>query len=174
MPTFYDRFAECAQRWPENPALQIQRADQLESFTFGETRRMGESVGRWLAEQDMERGTRVAILADNHPRWVACYLGIIAAGHTVVPLDTAYHADQVEKVLKDSGASLIFTDVKHLAVTQKAVQALPVKIGLTDPGNLKTLKKEPGEPRWMVDLDTVFAAGPGSFKPVDAPTDAVA
>ena len=171
MPTFYDRFAECAQRWPENPALQIQRADQLESYTFGEARRMAESVGRWLSEQRMEPGSRAAILADNHPRWVACYLGIIAAGHTVVPLDTAYHADQVEKVLKDSGASLIFTDVKHLAVTQKAVQSLPVKIGLTDPGGLK---KEAGEPRWVVDLDAVFAAGPGSFKPVDAPTDAVA
>jgi long-chain acyl-CoA synthetase len=171
MATFYDRFAECAQRWPENPALQIQRADQLESYTFGETRRMAESVGRWLSEQRMEPGTRVAILADNHPRWVACYLGIIAAGHTAVPLDTAYHADQVEKVLRDSGTSLIFSDAKHLAVTQKAVAALGVKIGLTDPANVK---KEAGTPNWIVDLDAVIAAGPGQFKPVDAPTDAVA
>ena len=171
MATFYDRFAECAQRWPENPALQIQRADQLESYTFGETRRMAESVGRWLSEQRMEPGTRVAILADNHPRWVACYLGIIAAGHTAVPLDTAYHADQVEKVLKDSGTSLIFSDAKHLAVTQKAVAALGAKIGLTDPANVK---KEAGTPNWIVDLDAVIAAGPGQFKPVDAPTDAVA
>ena len=135
---------------------------------------MSESVGRWLSEQPMERGSRVAIFADNHPRWVACYLGIIASGHTVVPLDTAYHADQVEKVLKDSGTSFLFTDVKHLAVAQKGVGALPVKIGLTDPVNLKTLKKEPDGPRWVVDLDAVFAAGPGNFKPVDAPTDAVA
>jgi long-chain acyl-CoA synthetase len=171
MATFYDRFAECAQRWPENPALQIQRADQLESYTFGETRRMAESVGRWLSEQRMEPGTRVAILADNHPRWVACYLGIIAAGHTAVPLDTAYHAEQVEKVLKDSGTSLIFSDAKHLAVTQKAVAALGAKIGLTDPANVK---KEAGAPNWIVDLDAVIAAGPGQFKPVDAPTDAVA
>jgi long-chain acyl-CoA synthetase len=171
MATFYDRFAECAQRWPENPALQIQRADQLESYTFGETRRMAESVGRWLSEQRMEPGTRVAILADNHPRWVACYLGIIAAGHTAVPLDTAYHADQVEKVLRDSGTSLIFSDAKHLAVTQKAVAALGVKIGITDPANVK---KEAGAPNWIVDLDAVIAAGPGQFKPVDAPTDAVA
>jgi long-chain acyl-CoA synthetase len=171
MPTFYDRFAECAQRWPDNAALQIQRADQLESYTFGEARRMAESVGRWLSEQRMEPGIRVAIFADNHPRWVACYLGIMASGHTAVPLDTAYHADQVEKVLKDSGAALILTDAKHLATTQKAVQALPVKIGMIDPVNVK---KDPGEPKWIVDLDAVFATGPGNFKPVDAPTDAVA
>jgi long-chain acyl-CoA synthetase len=171
MATFYDRFAECAQRWPDNPALQVQHAEQLESYTFGETQRMAESVGRWLSEQRMEPGTRVAILADNHPRWVACYLGIIAAGHTVVPLDTAYHADQVEKVLKDSGTALIFTDVKHLPVTQKAVETLPVKFGLIDPTHLK---KTPDERGWIVDLDAVFSAGPGNFKPVDAPSDAVA
>jgi long-chain acyl-CoA synthetase len=171
MPTFYDRFAQCAQRWPDNAALQIQRADQLESYTFAESRRMAESVGRWLSEQRMEPGTRVAIFADNHPRWVACYLGVMASGHTAVPLDTAYHADQVEKVLKDSGAALMFTDAKHLATTQKAVQALGVNIGMIDPANVR---KDPGEPQWIVDLDAIFAAGQGDFKPVDAPTDAVA
>src|SRR5215831_11435412 len=174
MPTFYDRFRECAERWPQNTALQIQRRDEVESYTFAQTRQMGESVGRWLSQQNLRPGTRVAILADNHPRWVGAYLGIIASGLTVVPLDTAYHADQVEKVLKDSGAQMIFTDVKHLATTQKAVQSLGAKIVLTDPANLKTLKKEPGEPRWIGDLDAVFAAGAGSFWPIDSPTDAVA
>ena len=60
----------------------------------------------------MPRDARVAILAANHPRWVAAYLGIIAAGRTAVPLDTAFHADQVKKLLIDSGASLLFCDVK--------------------------------------------------------------
>jgi long-chain acyl-CoA synthetase len=174
MPTFYDRFAESAQRWPQNTALQIQRHDEVESYTYAQTREMAEAVGNWLSQQSMQPGTRVAILADNHPRWVGAYLGIIASGLTVVPLDTAYHADQVEKVLKDSGAQMIFTDVKHLATTQKAVQSLGAKIVLTDPANLKTLKKEPGEPRWIGDLDAVFAAGAGSFRPIDSPTDAVA
>ena len=173
MPTFYDRFVESAQRWPQNTALQIQRHDEVESYTYAQTREMAEAVGNWLSQQGLQAGTRVAILADNHPRWVGAYLGIIASGLTVVPLDTAYHADQVEKVLKDSGAQIIFTDVKHLATTQKAVQELGAKIVLTDPANLKTLKKEPGEPRWVGDLDAVFAAGQGSFRPVDSPTESV-
>jgi long-chain acyl-CoA synthetase len=108
MPTFYDRFCECAERWPTNTALEIQRRDQVESYTYTQVRRMAESVGRWLTEQSVERGAHVAILADNHPRWVAAYLGIIAAGCTAVPLDTAFHADQVAKLLKDSGSCLVF------------------------------------------------------------------
>src|ERR1700690_1457444 len=82
MPTFYDRFRECAQRWPDNVALEIQRHDQTESCTYGEARRMAESIGRWLVENGFRTGARCAILADNHPRWVTAYLGIIAAGCT--------------------------------------------------------------------------------------------
>src|SRR5437773_1306353 len=39
MPTFYDRFVECAERWPQNVALEIQRRDGTESYTYSEARR---------------------------------------------------------------------------------------------------------------------------------------
>src|SRR6266436_2851591 len=103
MPTFYDRFVECAERWPDNVALELQRPDHIESCTYSELRRMAESVGRWITEQKFPRGSRLAILAENHPRWVAAYLGTIASGCAAVPLDTALHDDQVTKLLKDSG-----------------------------------------------------------------------
>jgi len=166
MPTFYDRFRECAARWPNNPCLEIQKRDAVESYTYAEVQKMAESVGQWLSQQSLELETRVAILADNHPRWVASYLGIIAAGFTAVPLDTAFHTDQVAKLLKDSGTKLIFCDEKHLKVTQEAIAGLPVQIVLTSkdaaPGN--------GEPT----LDSMFAAGPGNFKPIEPPDEAVA
>ena len=104
MPTFYELFRECAERWPDNVALEIQRRDRVESNTYAEARRMAESIGRWLTENGFQPGARIAILADNHPRWITAYLGIIAAGCAAVPLDTAFHADQVAKLLKDSGS----------------------------------------------------------------------
>src|SRR5579863_115094 len=118
MPTFYDCFVECSERGPQNVALELQRHEHLESCTYAELRQMAESVGRWITENRFERGSRIAILADNHPRWVAAYLGIIAAGGAAVPLDTALHDDQVTKLLKDAGASAIFCDAKHVAVVR--------------------------------------------------------
>src|SRR5258708_27167577 len=82
MPTFYDRFVECAERWPNNVALELQRRDENESCTYAELRKMAESVGRWVTESGLPRGSRLAILADNHPRWAAVFLGVIAAGCT--------------------------------------------------------------------------------------------
>jgi long-chain acyl-CoA synthetase len=131
MPTFYDRFVECSERWPQNVGVEIQKPDGLESYTYAELRRMAESFAGWLVANSMPPGERVAILADNHPRWIAAYLGIIAAGGTAVPLDTAYHADQVAKLLKDSGASLLLCDAKHWEVAREATGS-EVQIVLTD------------------------------------------
>src|SRR5207248_11436250 len=132
MPTFYDRFVECAERWPQNVAVEVQRPDGIESYSYAQLRRMAEAIGASLLDCGLEPGARVAILADNHPRWVAAYLGIIAAGGTTVPLDTAYHADQVAKLLRDSGSSLLVCDQNHLEVVKEAVAETDIHVVITD------------------------------------------
>src|SRR6266700_1711388 len=173
MPTFYDRFVECAERWPQNVALEIQRRDGTESYTYSEARRMAESVGRWLRENGIQPGARVAILADNHPRWVTTYLGIIAAGCTAVPLDTAFHADQIAKLLKDSGSELLFCDLKHVGIAQQAIVELKVDIVLTQ-ASVNSSSAGEGARATRADLDSIFAAGPQSFKPTSVSEDSIA
>ncbi len=165
MATFYDLFLESAERYPSNIALEIQRGDRVESYTFGEARKMAESVGRWLSDQKIPQGTRAAIVADNHPRWVTTYLGIMTAGCTAVPLDTAFHAEQIAKLLKDSGTSLVFVDQKHWKAVQEAAAGLPAQMVLMD---------GKASPSARADLDSIFAAGPGSFTPVHLELDSIA
>lgn len=171
MPTFYDRFVECAQRWPNNIALELQRQADLESCTYAEVRRMAESVGRWIAENQFSRGSRLAILADNHPRWVAAYLGIIASGCAAVPLDTALHDDQVTRLLKDSGTSAVFCDAKHVPLVRLAAGELKLGLVLMDPDRVTgKLNQE----LLIGDLPAIFHAGPGNFKPAPAADDDLA
>jgi long-chain acyl-CoA synthetase len=162
MPTFYDRFLECESRWPENIALELQRHDQIESCTYAELRRMAESVGFWIGETGFERGSRLAIVADNHPRWVAAYLGIIAAGCIVVPLDTALHADQLTTLLRDSGTSVLFCDGKHAELASKAVVELKIGMVLMDPER-QSQGPNFDTRRWMANLPAIFKTGPGNF-----------
>ena len=170
MPTFYDRFVECAERWPDNVALELQRQDHLESCTYSELRRMAESVGRWITDSKFPRGARLAILADNHPRWVAAYLGIIASGCAVVPLDTALHDDQVTKLLKDSGTSAIFCDAKHVPTARPATTELKIGIILMDPDRSSDSSKD----RWLADLPAIFREGSRNFRPYEAKIDDLA
>jgi len=171
MPTFYDRFVECAERWPANVALELQRHDHIESCTYEELHRMAESVGRWVIENGFPHGSRLAILADNHPRWVAAYLGIIASGCAAVPLDTALHADQVTKLLKDSGTSAVFCDAKHVPVVQPAATELKLGVILMDPDRMTSHSIEE---HWLGNLPAIFDGGPGKFKAAPAKDDDLA
>ncbi len=171
MPTFYDRFVECAERWPDNVALELQRHDHLESCSYGELRRMAESIGRWITENGFTRGSRLAILADNHPRWVAAYLGIIASGCAAVPLDTALHEDQVVKLLKDSGTSAVFCDAKHLAAARPAAKESKVGLILMDPDRMTGHSIED---HWLGNMPAIFDAGPGKFRPAAVNDDDLA
>ena len=160
MATFYDLFHECAERWPDNIALEIQRRDGIESYTYAELRRMAESIGRWLTKQGLERGARVAIWADNHPRWVAAYLGIIAAGYAAVPLDTALHEDQITKLLKDSGSSALFCDSKHSSTMRDTLRPASFRVVLIDAD--------------AADFASIIASGPGNFAAVSSSDDDLA
>jgi long-chain acyl-CoA synthetase len=171
MPTFYDRFVECAARWPGNVALEIQRHDHLESCTYAELHQMAESVGRWITENGLARGSRLAIVADNHPRWVAAYLGIIAAGCVVVPLDTALHADQLTKLLKDSGTSALFCDARHATAAREAVASLGIGLVLMDPDRMTD--HSIGQP-WLANLPAIFDGGSGKFRPAPASVEDLA
>ena len=172
MSTFYDRFVECAGRWPDNTALELQRHDHIDSCTYAELRRMAESVGRWVTENGFARGSRLAILADNHPRWVAAYLGVIAAGCTVVPLDTALHADQLTKLLKDSGTSALFCDARHAHVSKEAMSGLKIGLVLMDPDRMTNA--ESIHEHWLGNLPAIFDGGPGKFQPASSAAEDIA
>jgi len=171
MPTFYDRFVQCAERWPDNTALQLQRRDQIEACTYGELRRMAESVAQWITDKNFERGSRLAILANNHPRWVAAYLGIIASGCTVVPLDTALRGEQLAKLLKDSGSSLVVCDAAHFSLAKAAVAGLNVELVLTDP---ERGSDDSDGAKSIATLPAIFEKGPGEFRPAASNPDDLA
>ena len=141
---FYRCFLQSVERWPSAPAVEIQRqpgapssqsplsthtttADghTIESFTYRQLRSISDAVGDWLLRSGIgggvAGGARCAILAFNSPAWVATYLGIIASGNTAVPLDTAFTATQVAKLLADSGTTLLFADQRSFPIAEEAV-----------------------------------------------------
>lgn len=173
MPTFYDRFRENAECRPDNIAVEIQRRDHVESFTYAELQRMADSIGRWLTEQEMKRGVLVAILAANHPRWFAAYLGVLAAGAVVVPLDTNLGVQQLARLLEDSRCSLLFCDWARFDLAQEAAASSSIRIVILD-------EKRPVQDTssaWddsQTCLDSILDAGPGAFTAASVPDDELA
>jgi long-chain acyl-CoA synthetase len=167
MPTFYDRFIECAERWPDHVAVEIQREmhdrkdtdndGAFDGLTYGELRKRAESIAHWISENQFARGSRFAILADNCPRWVAIFLGVIAAGCAAVPLDTALRADQLTTLLKDSGACILFCDTRHAEASHQAVTGLKIALVLMD--SERIVAPDPQE-HWLTTLPAILEGGP--------------
>src|SRR5258708_37555262 len=79
----------------------------------------------------------------------------MAAGGASVPHATAFNAEQVSKLLRDSGSSFIFVDLRHLPIVDAAVKGTSAKIILLDGSG-----KGP-----IPELTRMFAAGPGELQP---------
>ena len=165
MANFYSRFLESVEKFPSLVAVEFQReSGELERYSYADLRRMADSVGNWLLTQGVPTGTRCAILANNGPRWVATYLGIIGAGAVAVPFDTAFTPEQVGKLLLDSGADFLFVDSKHLPIGREALKKAPVKLALTQAVDGETLPN----------FNQMQEAGPGQFRYVDLNSDDLA
>ena len=121
---FYEQFRAAAERFAERPAIDVQRRDRVERYTYAELRGMAERTAAFLAARGLGAGERCAILADNDARWCAAYFGVLRLGGVAVPLDTAYKEKQIATLLRDSGTRLLFTGRKHLPAARAAVEAV--------------------------------------------------
>ncbi len=98
-----------------------------------------------LARLGISRGDRVALLSENRPEWAAADYAILATGASVVPIYPTLLPEQIEHLLRDSGAAaIIVSNTTHL----EAVRSLR--------GRLASL-------RWCVVMDPPAALPEGTL-----------
>jgi acyl-CoA synthetase (AMP-forming)/AMP-acid ligase II len=78
------------------------------SLTYRELWEGAERVAGGLSAAGIERGDRVAIRLPNGIEWVLAFFGAQLAGAAVVPVNTRFTEEEVEYVLRDSGAAFTF------------------------------------------------------------------
>ncbi len=126
--TFWTVFTGTVARFGKRVAIEVQRPDRVDRFTYQQLYDMAVAHGVWLAANGVQPGDRCAILAHNDAHWCAVYLGILRAGAVAVPLDTNYSAKQVATIVRDSGARLLFVSERLRPVVAEALNH-----GLIDP-----------------------------------------
>ena len=119
----------------EKHAQEIPDAEALRSFedkawvsrTFAQflsdVRQTGSAYGTAFAPRPREEN--VALILQNSPTWMECYLACSGAGVAVVPIDPKLHNDEVAYILGDSGAVVVTTDRAHLDMMRAVVPDLP-------------------------------------------------
>ena len=120
--TLTELFFEAVKKFGDEKALQrFTSAESISDISYNEVLRSVMRVGGALQASSFVRGDRVAILSENRPEWAIVDYGALCSGILVVPIYPTLTAAQVEYVLTDSGAEMVFAPTPELA--QKALEA---------------------------------------------------
>ena len=77
-------------------------------ITYRELDASADKVASGLAALGIEPGDRVSIHVDNRPEFISIFLGVMRAGAVLVPTNVMYTGPEIEHILNDSGARLLF------------------------------------------------------------------
>jgi long-chain acyl-CoA synthetase len=122
-----DLLGRAAERTPDKPALLETSTPAVgdhagpQTVTWRELDDRVTSLTRGLARLGLVGGQRAALCLTNSTAFVASYLAILRAGMVAVPLNPASTADEVARMLDDSGSRACFTDTRTIETVRAAV-----------------------------------------------------
>jgi long-chain acyl-CoA synthetase len=122
--------AEPARRYPDKVAL-IEGDLRL---TFGEVWRRARGQAAGLQTLGVRPGDTVALMAPNTVEFPLAYYAILAAGGVVVPVHALLTAEEVEHVLRDSGATLLLCHPAHAQTAAEAAKTAGIRLVLLGDG----------------------------------------
>jgi long-chain acyl-CoA synthetase len=95
--------------------------------TFAETSLQSKRVAKALESLGIKKGDRVALMMPNCPQFAYVYFGINRLGAVVVPVNPLYTAREVNVILSDSQAQVIFTLDMFYASVRDGVKGTAVR-----------------------------------------------
>ncbi|MBF6210717.1 AMP-binding protein [Nocardia puris] len=108
-----------AHRAAESPDREFLRFERG-SWSFGAIEEWTARLARRLATEDGVRpGDRVAIMLPNVVEWPVAWFAILKAAGVAVPVNSSYRSADLEFVLRDSGARVVFTDAEHTPLVEE-------------------------------------------------------
>ena len=99
---------------PERAAFQYWDGDSWQVKNWLEVATDVARVGRGLLSAGVERGDRVALLAENSYWWVLCDLALQAVGAVSVPLHTQLGGEQIGEQIAHSGSTFAIVSSTEL------------------------------------------------------------
>lgn len=105
-----------------------------------------DAFARGLLRNGLLRGERIAILAANSPKYLACLLGAMRAGIIPTPVNFKFPPTTIAHIVADCGAKLVLCDRERSAALAAAVPG--VEVACFDDGSFD---------RWL---------DPGPFEPI--------
>lgn len=109
-----------AKEHPQRIAITYYHRFRVETYTYYDLYNLTLKSTSFFLEKGFKKGDKIVIYADNCPEWVIMLFTCAMAGFILVPIDRKSPVDFVEKILKQTKAKCIITDL--LLPHKKALQ----------------------------------------------------
>ncbi len=110
MNTIIELIEQSAEKFKQLPYLWEKKQDRYESYSYNQVKETSRSFGAGLMSMNIEKGDRIALLADGCAAWVLAEIGIFYAGGISVPISVKINelSDLVFRI-KHSESKIIIT-----------------------------------------------------------------
>lgn len=123
--TINELFGQAVARRAHQVVMSFKRDKRWHDITGAELRARVEHAALGLHRLGVRAGDRVALLAESSPEWSLSDYAILACGAINVPIYPTQAIDQVEFILRNSGARVLFIgNQRLLRRVQPALEAL--------------------------------------------------
>jgi len=95
-------------QFPEKAAVGFKKDHEWKELSWYKLKRIVYKTANALKANGVKENDKVSIYADNSAEWIIFDLAIMAIGAVTVPIYSTNGEDQVEYIIKDSGAEIIF------------------------------------------------------------------
>src|SRR6056297_207764 len=85
-----------------------------ERITYAQAQDITARIARWMADNGIQQGDRVAIAMRNYPEWLLCYWACVSIGAVVVGVNAWWVPEELAYALKDAAPRLMFADAERL------------------------------------------------------------
>ena len=111
-PTLVEMFKITVKRFGERNAFTDWDTDDgsKRTYSYNEVFVKVEKLAKWLVQNGVEKGDRIAVSGKNSPEWATVYLAAHFAGAVICPIDYALHEDEIENLLKTAEPKFLFID----------------------------------------------------------------
>lgn len=105
--SFIQLIIDAAESRRDKMAMQIVGEPETR-FTYGEMLDAIRSIAYRLELEGINFGDRVALIGENHPRWVVAYLAMLYRGAVCVPIDPHGEIETITNFIENSEAKMAF------------------------------------------------------------------
>jgi len=139
------KLKETAQKNSSRIAIQYKKDNQWLDMSYGELMDRIGSMSAFLKEEGVKKDDRIAILLENRPEWPIIFFATVSIDAISVPINPSAPRKEIENILRDSGAKLVFVskelkfeDVKIVPVSNVEKPTKTAEVAIN--GNLRGLE----------------------------------